>query len=133
MAEDVKGWLAEFFRTVDANVPDAPEKFVSCFTNDAFVRTGAGVATGRDGELRLKLFRCPPRSADPPLDILASRSMAWDYVANRKHEILRVYTSKRDYTDILLIASLMPSTRTATALLQSSLQELPWKFRVMGN
>jgi hypothetical protein len=47
--EGVKDWLSDFFRTVDMNVPDAPEKFAYFFTNDAFVRTGAGAATGRAG------------------------------------------------------------------------------------
>ena len=35
-----------------------------------------------------------------------SRKKAWDHVATRKHEILRVYTEKRDYTDIMLIGKL---------------------------
>ena len=40
--ENGKSWLADFFGSVDENVPDAPQKFASFFTNDALVRTGAG-------------------------------------------------------------------------------------------
>ena len=49
--ENIKDWLSDFFRTVDINVPDAPEKFVSFFTHDVFIRTGAGASNGREGLL----------------------------------------------------------------------------------
>jgi hypothetical protein len=45
----IKNWLSEFFRIVDENVLDAPQKFTSMLTDDASLRTGAGTATGRAG------------------------------------------------------------------------------------
>lgn len=47
--EGIKAWLSGFFSTVDMNVPDAPEKVASFFTDDAFFCTVAGTATGRAG------------------------------------------------------------------------------------
>ena len=107
--ENVRSWLADLFGTVDENVPDAPQKFASFFTDDALVRTGAGPATGRagpspfNGFLKGEKFQVSGLARRPDLhsEIIASRSTAWDHVQSRKHEILRVYVSKRDYTDLL--------------------------------
>jgi hypothetical protein len=44
--------------------------------------------------------------ADSRSEIAASRATAWDRIATREHQVLRVYISKRDYTDILLVCKL---------------------------
>lgn len=44
-----------------------------------------------------------PDLPDSRSEIIASRSTAWNHVATRKHQVLRVYIAKRDYTDILLV------------------------------
>lgn len=41
-----------------------------------------------------------------PTAILESRSKAWDNVDKRKHEVLRVYTAAKNFSDIVVIGRL---------------------------
>jgi hypothetical protein len=40
------------------------------------------------------------------LEIIAAREKSWGHMDDRKHEVLRVYTSKPDFSDILIVGKL---------------------------
>ncbi|PVH76695.1 hypothetical protein DL98DRAFT_574246 [Cadophora sp. DSE1049] len=83
----VTTWLETLFSLLDSKDPSAPEKAGALYVGDAVVYGMAGKVVGTEA-------------------IVKARENSWTHMDSRKHEVLRVYTSKNDFSDLLLIGKL---------------------------
>jgi len=85
--EAVKKFLETLYTTIDSKDPSVPGRVAAMYTEDAIVYGAAGKATGR-------------------AEIIQAREKSWAHMETRKHEVLRVYSNKADFSDILFIGKL---------------------------
>ncbi|RMJ08347.1 hypothetical protein CDV36_012043 [Fusarium kuroshium] len=85
--ESTKAWLAKLYATVDSKDADSGAKLASLYTSDAVVYGLHGKSEGTEA-------------------IIQSRSTAWDHIERRDHQVLRVFTASRAYSDIILVGEL---------------------------
>ncbi|KAH6718655.1 hypothetical protein BKA61DRAFT_668996 [Leptodontidium sp. MPI-SDFR-AT-0119] len=83
----VTAWVETLFSLLDSKDPSAPEKVAALYVEDAVVYGMAGKAVGTEA-------------------IVKARQNSWAHMDSRKHEVLRVYSSKNDFSDLLLIGRL---------------------------
>ncbi|KAH8761734.1 hypothetical protein BGZ57DRAFT_858122 [Hyaloscypha finlandica] len=83
----VKDWLETLFALLDSKDISAPENAAALYTEDAVVYGMAGKAVGTS-------------------EIIQARENSWAHMDSRKHEVLRVYSSNNDFSDLLLIGKL---------------------------
>jgi len=83
----VENWLDILFTLLDSKDTRAPENAAALYTEDAVVYGMAGKAAGTEA-------------------IINARENSWAYMDSRKHEVLHVYSSKNDFSDLLLLCKL---------------------------
>ncbi|EXJ76276.1 uncharacterized protein A1O5_00784 [Cladophialophora psammophila CBS 110553] len=83
----IKKWVDDFYHLADNQETNAGERLAQLFTPDATMHGLAGPLTGREA-------------------IAASRPKAWITQKERRHEPRQVYTTKADYSDILVFGQL---------------------------
>ncbi|KAH0843311.1 hypothetical protein FOPE_08352 [Fonsecaea pedrosoi] len=79
----LKNWLDDFYALADTQGDEASRKFAAHFAED-------GVQYGLGGPLR-------GREA-----IVQARAPGWKPMDWRKHEVLQIFTARRDYSDVLV-------------------------------
>lgn len=105
----VTAWVETLFSLLDSKDPSAPEKVAALYVEDAVVYGMAGKAVGTEGPLPHLLERTEERELRlimVRLAIVKARQNSWAHMDSRKHEVLRVYSSKNDFSDLLLIGRL---------------------------
>jgi hypothetical protein len=114
--EAIKTWISNLFTLLDSHDEDAPQKAAALYTPDAVVYGMAGKATGTQGispsPLLLVQYICLDMhlTVSLPLtrstEIIAARANSWNHMESRQHSVLRVYSSKVDGSDLLIIGNL---------------------------
>ncbi|KAH0828540.1 hypothetical protein AYO21_07774 [Fonsecaea monophora] len=80
----VKQWIDDFYHLADDQAADAGHRLAELFTPDATQFGLAGPLKGREA-------------------IAANRPKAWITQKERRHDPLEVYTSKADYSEIVVL------------------------------
>lgn len=100
----IKIWLETLFTLLDSKEPDVPQRVATLYTENAVVYGIAGKATGTARQ-QIQYFLLFTYS-NCLLEIIQAREKSWATMESRKHELLRVYTSNSDFSDLLLIGKL---------------------------
>ncbi|KAH8812892.1 hypothetical protein F5884DRAFT_899111 [Xylogone sp. PMI_703] len=95
--QPVVEWLSTLFALLDLKEPDVPEKVAALYTDDAEVHSAAGIAIGKE-------------------EIIAARKNSWALMDTRRHDLLRVYTKKADFSDLILVCNFTALLKTGNAV-----------------
>ncbi|KAJ9660315.1 hypothetical protein H2198_002623 [Neophaeococcomyces mojaviensis] len=104
----VKKWVIDFFAIADSKEEDSARKFAGFFHVDGVMVGMTGPLQGREGAANPNTGLNFMLSTDPSteLAIYESRLQAWNTVKSRTHTIQKVYTNKKDASDILILGVL---------------------------
>ncbi|KAF2491725.1 hypothetical protein BU16DRAFT_126852 [Lophium mytilinum] len=83
----VEELITEFYSLADSKEDTTPERFAALFAEDGKMYGLAGASTGR-------------------ADIAAARPKSWNMIASRKHQPVKVYSFKSDYSDVLVMGQI---------------------------
>lgn len=109
--EGVQTWVSEFFATADTEGEDSARRFAEFFQDDAIMIGMTDPIHGKQGltshstRSTASLVVLTDSSAEL-IAIYEARLKAWDTVKTRKHTLFKVYTIKKDFSDILILGKL---------------------------
>jgi len=83
----VEQLITEFYSLADSKDATTPERFAALFAEDGVMYGLAGLSTGRAA-------------------IAAARPNSWNMIESRKHQPVKIYSFKPDYSDVLVMGQI---------------------------